>query len=166
MSATATEDRITQAYIRRYPNSRRTRSWAGRLVHISTENGVWRVDGHGYTYAHHDDAWILLFEDAQKQVAHCGPEKQAAFLATRPATCRLCGCTEHNACYDDERGACSWAAPDLCSHCVDSVSLLEELITGESPTDRVQHCTGDVGEITLPMHHAEQLLKILRRERA
>ena len=31
--------------------------------------------------------------------------------------CRLCGCTESNACYDEFRGACSWIDSDLCTHC-------------------------------------------------
>ncbi|WP_313026909.1 hypothetical protein [Brucella sp.] len=79
-------DRITQKYLRRWPDSKRAKSWAGRLVHIQTENGVWRINGKGYTYSGKEDAWVLPFEDAQKEVAHCGPEKQATFiLATRPA---------------------------------------------------------------------------------
>jgi hypothetical protein len=78
--------RITQKYIRRYPDSKRTRSWAGRMVHIETENGVWRTNGHGYTYAGRPDAWILPFEQAMQQVGHCGPEKRAAFIrVTLPA---------------------------------------------------------------------------------
>ncbi len=79
-----TSDRITQAYLRRWPNSKRARSWTGRMVHIETENGVWRAGGAGYTWAGKPDAWILPFEDAQRQVNHCGPEKQAAFLAVDP----------------------------------------------------------------------------------
>jgi len=31
--------------------------------------------------------------------------------------CVLCGCTEHDACWDDLLGACNWVAPGLCSHC-------------------------------------------------
>lgn len=72
---------ITQKYIRRYPNSKRTKSWAGRMVYIRTENGVWRNGGHGYTQIGKSDAWVLPFEEAVNQVAHCGPEKQAAFIA-------------------------------------------------------------------------------------
>lgn len=34
-------------------------------------------------------------------------------------SCRVCGCTEDNACVDDERGACWWVDADLCSHCED-----------------------------------------------
>ncbi|WP_313030391.1 hypothetical protein [Brucella sp.] len=76
---------ITQKYLRRWPDSKRSKSWAGRLVHIQTENGVWRNNGKGYTHEGKDDAWVLPFEEAQKEVAHCGPEKQATFiLATRP----------------------------------------------------------------------------------
>jgi len=82
------EDRITQAYLRRWPDSKRARLWAGRMVHISTENGVWRIGGAGYTYAGKPDAWIIPFEQAQKKVAHCGPEKQAAFIDAARATLR------------------------------------------------------------------------------
>lgn len=31
--------------------------------------------------------------------------------------CRICGCTEHNACVNGELGPCWWVAYDLCSHC-------------------------------------------------
>lgn len=74
------DSRITQKYLRRYPDSKRTRSWAGVMVHIETENGVWREGGSGYTYAGRPEAWVLPFEEAQRQVDHCGPEKRAAFI--------------------------------------------------------------------------------------
>ncbi|HRH61656.1 MAG TPA: hypothetical protein PL045_13855, partial [Chitinophagaceae bacterium] len=32
--------------------------------------------------------------------------------------CRECGCTENNACYHPELGACWWVEQDLCSHCM------------------------------------------------
>ena len=33
-------------------------------------------------------------------------------------TCRVCGCTDVNACLDDGTGsACHWVQPDLCSTC-------------------------------------------------
>lgn len=73
-------DFITQKYLRRFPNSERTRSWAGVLVHIETENGVWRTGGSGYTWAGKPDAWILSFEDAVKKIDHCGPEKMGKLL--------------------------------------------------------------------------------------
>lgn len=34
-------------------------------------------------------------------------------------TCRVCGCTEDNACVDDGLTPCHWVAEDLCSECVD-----------------------------------------------
>jgi len=85
MASELEADRITQKYLRRWPDSKRAKSWAGRMVHIQTENGVWRTNGHGYTWAGKPDAWVLPFEKAQKCVAHCGPEKQATFIAARPA---------------------------------------------------------------------------------
>ena len=43
-------------------------------------------------------------------------------LPGRPApagfpACRICGCWEYGACWDDEVGACWWVEADLCSHC-------------------------------------------------
>ncbi|NYD84404.1 hypothetical protein [Brucella intermedia] len=84
MASELEADRITQKYLRRWPDSKLAKSWAGRMVHIQTENGVWRTNGYGYTYAGKPDAWILPFEEAQKCVAHCGPEKQATFIAATP----------------------------------------------------------------------------------
>ena len=75
-----TETMITQKYLKRYPNSQRTKSWAGKMVHILTENGVWRTDGHGYTFAGSREAWVLPFERAVERISHCGPEKCGAFL--------------------------------------------------------------------------------------
>lgn len=74
------EDFITQKYLRRYPNSKRARSWEGVKVHIQTENGVWRDGGCGYTWAGKPNAWVIPFEEAIKKVEHCGPEKMAKFL--------------------------------------------------------------------------------------
>lgn len=71
---------ITQAYMRRYGDTARVRAWSGRRVHIRTENGVWRDGGAGYTDAGARDAWILPFEEAVRQIAHCGPEKKGTFL--------------------------------------------------------------------------------------
>lgn len=75
-------------------------------------------------------------------------------------TCRLCGCTETNACYDEERGACGWAAPGVCTHCADSIALLGELLDGGGRAEPVPEGT-EVGEISLPVHHAEQLRRVI-----
>lgn len=32
-------------------------------------------------------------------------------------TCRICGCTDHNACYNPKVGVCFWVSEDECSHC-------------------------------------------------
>jgi hypothetical protein len=73
-------DNITQRYLRRYPNSKRAKSWSGVMVHIQTENGVWRDGGTGYTLAGKPDAWILPFEEAVNKIDHCGPEKCGNFI--------------------------------------------------------------------------------------
>lgn len=36
------------------------------------------------------------------------------------AVCRVCACSDRDACRDPARGNCSWARDDLCSHCVGS----------------------------------------------
>ncbi len=34
--------------------------------------------------------------------------------------CRVCGCTDDNACWDTKAGRpCNWVEPDLCSACVE-----------------------------------------------
>lgn len=71
---------ITQRYIRRYGDTARALAWRGRLVHIRTENGVWRTEGKGYTTAGAPDAWVLPFQDAMVQIAHCCPMKRGSFL--------------------------------------------------------------------------------------
>lgn len=80
MSRLFGDEFITQKYLRRYPASKRARAWAGVMVHIQTENGVWRIGGHGYTYAGQPDAWVVPFEQAVRQIDHCGPEKMGRFL--------------------------------------------------------------------------------------
>lgn len=35
-------------------------------------------------------------------------------------TCRVCGCWEYGACWDEDLGACWWVEGDLCSHCVEA----------------------------------------------
>jgi len=32
-------------------------------------------------------------------------------------TCRVCGCTDQSACFNEDMGFCWWVEKDLCSHC-------------------------------------------------
>jgi len=73
-------DFITQKYIRRYGRTARVKEWEKRIVHIQTENGVWRINARGYTYPHTPKAWILPFQEAESQISHCGPEKMGKFI--------------------------------------------------------------------------------------
>jgi len=59
---------ITEKYLRRYPDSKKTRSWSGAMVHLRTMNGIWRPDGHGYT-VNFADAWVLPLDQARKIVS-------------------------------------------------------------------------------------------------
>ncbi len=67
--------------------------------------------------------------------------------------CRRCGCTEECACFDDLRGPCSWVEAGLCSHCRDTLNVLEEF--ERKGADEAQ-------ALTLAAHHVDQLLKMLR----
>ena len=63
-----TGESITEKYLRRYPRSKKTRAWEGAMVHLRTQNGIWRPDGHGYTL-HFSEAWVLPLADARKIVS-------------------------------------------------------------------------------------------------
>ena len=58
-------------------------AWAGQIVNIKTDRGVWRTDGAGYTLHGQPDAWALPFEEALRIIRPLGPEKKARLL--RPA---------------------------------------------------------------------------------
>lgn len=32
--------------------------------------------------------------------------------------CLICGCSEHDACWNEIDGACAWLVPHLCTFCV------------------------------------------------
>ncbi len=38
--------------------------------------------------------------------------------APAPQVCKVCGCSEYDACYHPLLENCWWMEPDLCSHCV------------------------------------------------
>ena len=69
-----------------------------------------------------------------------------------PQRCRVCGCTDYNACIEPDGFPCCWVGNDLCSNCAffaqgDRVELLEaEDFSGkEAPTPAsrqiIQHQT-------------------------
>ncbi len=50
-----------------------------RLVNISSDHGIWRKGGNGYTTMGSPDAWILTLKEAYDRTQHCGPEKKVCF---------------------------------------------------------------------------------------
>lgn len=57
---------------------------------------------------------------ARKNLANCSNNKRSKpRQSRRPSirTCRVCGCTDAQACIDDAIGPCWWVDEDLCSHC-------------------------------------------------
>lgn len=63
-----------------------------------------------------------------------GGEYDVDIMARPPAppgepTCRVCGCWEYAACWDDDCGACWWVEPDLCSHCAVEAAARTETAT-------------------------------------
>lgn len=66
--------------------------------------------------------------------------------------CQLCGCTENHACSNAIFPACWWVNENTCSHCVAAnASLVKEI-------DRSRDVDCDM--VSIPVHHAEQLLKM------
>lgn len=43
--------------------------------------------------------------------------------------CRECGCTDDNACVDEEGTACHWVEPDLCSACHGKTKVTPDRVT-------------------------------------
>lgn len=59
-----------------------------------------------------------------------------------PGVCRVCGCTEDNACYHPEHGNCFWVDDTftLCSHCASK----EEGGLGIKDDPQTEHCINDL----------------------
>lgn len=53
----------------------------------------------------------------------CLPETRIVVMgdwqAERPRSCRVCGCTQNDACVNPMAKNCCWVEKDLCSHCRD-----------------------------------------------
>lgn len=46
------------------------------------------------------------------------PDTAMAILEGKPhQVCRICACSDRDACVDHVKGNCWWIAEDLCSHC-------------------------------------------------
>lgn len=50
------------------------------------------------------------------------------FAAREPGVCRVCGCTETDACHNPRYGNCWWADYDmtLCSHCAEMEIFMDK----------------------------------------
>ena len=78
------EDWMSLDFVKRYPGSDQLKLWAGKPVHIQSENGIWRPGGRGYTNST-GEAWVISFEEAVETTRHCGPEKRVRYLEARAA---------------------------------------------------------------------------------
>jgi len=69
---------VSLKYINRFgPNTRMLREkFQGRQCMIHTDKGLWRPQAAGYC-EHPADAGQWTFEEAWRNIAHCGPEKHA-----------------------------------------------------------------------------------------
>ena len=67
MSDDLVKHSITEKYLRRYPSSKKSKSWEGSMVHLRTKNGIWRPNGKGYT-THFSNAWTLPIGEARRIV--------------------------------------------------------------------------------------------------
>ena len=63
------------------------------------------------------------------------------FAKRIPGVCRVCGCTEHDPCYNPSHGYCWWhdAEMALCSHCANKEIALDpdtvHCVNSNCPTD-------------------------------
>lgn len=66
---------ITLEYVKRFPESERSRKWRKKRVHIYTEGrGFWLPQAAGYTNEK-SKAWTLLFETAKAHTASLNPKE-------------------------------------------------------------------------------------------
>lgn len=57
-------------------------------------------------------------------------------MINREMKCRVCGCTDNQACHHPNLGNCWWVEEDLCSHCA-------MIGTGEMKKKDVTHLCSD-----------------------
>lgn len=69
----------------------------------------------------------------------------SALLLAADAQCRVCGCTESQACMT-ENGTCIWVEPDLCSACA---RLVQDVCHGNGYQGDGQSCPGCAGCLDL-----------------
>lgn len=70
-----------------------------------------------------------------------GPGREPMWIVARAAVmqCRRCGCREETPCHDKRlRGPCGWAAPGLCSACLNREEFEEFLQEVTEITERGQ----------------------------
>lgn len=83
-----------------------------------------------------DEARVLYLQRAEQAFRII-----ISMMAEQEQTCRVCGCTDDNAC----PGGCSWAEPGLCSACVDKDDTGPENSREEMDpkTNGTLDCTGE-----------------------
>ena len=70
-------------------------------------------------------------------------------------TCRVCGCTEDNACINGLGQTCSWASPGMCSFCAED---LAHTIPAVVPASEL--CCPEYPECTCGLDEAGQPLEV------
>ena len=87
-----TGESITEKYLRRYPQSKKTKAWEGAMVYLRTQNGIWRPDGHGYT-VNFSEAWAMPLSDARKIVSGIYEDHGGTYFRATAAAIRSRGVT-------------------------------------------------------------------------
>lgn len=85
-----TGESITEKYLRRYPQSKKTKAWEGAMVYLRTQNGIWRPDGHGYT-VNFSEAWAMPLSDARKIVSGIYEDHGGTYFRATAAAIRSRG---------------------------------------------------------------------------
>ncbi len=68
----------------------------------------------------------FVFPECNGETGECGDgeywgcwQRYFTELTENEAVCRVCGCTQYNAC----DGGCYWVEPDLCSKCASNLNI-------------------------------------------
>jgi hypothetical protein len=84
---------------------------------------------HAFGLAHYDLTRMMRVKAVRLGAQEIEDERMVRRIrvARTPGVrhCRLCFCTEDNACHGDFGVPCHWVSPDLCSACASQAAIME-----------------------------------------
>lgn len=97
---------------------------ADRIAELSRELSSEGVEIHSSEGTRLDKAFALACRQLQEfsGIAWQGLRKEILSIVDNEPVCRICGCTQNNAC----DGGCYWAEEDLCSSCAQDAERIKK----------------------------------------